>query len=182
AEQKKNIKTLERFREYNPDVFQTWMDNVRDSQQKAKAAASAASAAMAQSQRLLREQRATESELMNFRFDGTADDQSKDVALLHAAVRLATPTAALVRAQNNDRQLQLKFTAAYKSDFNMWKKRKARDVWTEIVATKSKLDDLVEEYDDLAVEDDADDDYVPESNTSESDVSMEDIDDDNEDI
>lgn len=64
----------------------------------------------------------------------------------------------------------------------MWKKRKARDVWTEIVATKSKLDDLVEEYEDLAVEDDADDDYVPESNTSEWDVSMEDIDDDEEDI
>lgn len=46
----------------------------------------------------------------------------------------------------------------------MWKKRKARDVWIEIVATKSKLDDLVEEYEDLAIEDDADDDYVPEFN------------------
>ncbi|KAI6866017.1 hypothetical protein KC338_g4526 [Hortaea werneckii] len=32
----------------------------------------------------------------------------------------------------------------------MWKKRKARDVWAEIVATKNKLDDLAEEYEDLA--------------------------------
>ncbi|KAI6821342.1 hypothetical protein KC340_g12969 [Hortaea werneckii] len=176
------MKTLERFREDNPDMFQTWKDNVRDSQQKAKAAREPAEAAMAESQRLLREQMATESELTNFRVDGTADNQSKDVALLRAAVRLATATAALVRAQNNDRQLQLQFTAAYKSDFNMWKKRKAREVWAEIVATKSKLDDLVEEYEDLAVEDDADDGYVPESNTSESDMSMEDIDDDDEDI
>ncbi|GAB1743036.1 hypothetical protein NU219Hw_g8732t1 [Hortaea werneckii] len=174
------MKTLERFKADNPNVFQTWKDNVRDSQQKAKAAAEAA---MAESQRLLlREQMATESELMNFQFDGTADDQSKDVALLRAAVRLATPTAALISAQNNDRQLQFQLTATYKSDFNMWKKRKACDVWTEIVATKCTLDDLVEEYEDLAVADDADDDYVPESNISESDVSMEDIDDDEEDF
>jgi len=56
----------------------------------------------------------------------------------------------------------------------MWKKRKARDVWAEIVATKNKLDDLAEEYEDLAVEvDGGDDDYVPESDTSESDLSME---------
>ncbi|KAI7497460.1 hypothetical protein KC367_g5836 [Hortaea werneckii] len=75
---------------------------------------------------------AAESDLMDFQFDGTADekdDQSKEVAILRAA-----------------------------SDFNMWKKRKARDVWNEIVATKQKLDDLAEEYEDLAVEDDADDD------------------------
>ncbi|KAI7616817.1 hypothetical protein KC343_g6106, partial [Hortaea werneckii] len=114
--------------------------------------------------------------------DSVRDSQqkaSKDVALLRAAVRLATATATLVRAQNNDRQLHLQFTAAYKSDFNIWKKRKARDVWAEIVATKNKLDDLAEEYEDLAVEEDGGDDYVPESDTSESDLSMED---DGEDI
>lgn len=49
------MKTLERFREDNPDMSQTWKDNVRDSQQKAKAAREAAEAAMAESQRLLRE-------------------------------------------------------------------------------------------------------------------------------
>ncbi|KAI7469415.1 hypothetical protein KC357_g6490 [Hortaea werneckii] len=156
AEQKKNMKTLERFKEDNPDV--------KD-----------AEARMAESQRLLREQMAAESDLMDFQFDGTADkkdDQSKEVAILRAAVHLATATAALTHAQNNDRQLQLQFTVAHTSDFNMWKKRKARDGWAEIVATKSKLDDLVEEYEDLAVEDAGDDDYVPESDTSESDENI----------
>ncbi|GAB1732298.1 hypothetical protein NU195Hw_Modified_391t1 [Hortaea werneckii] len=129
---------------------------------------------MAESQRVLREQVETEKELVSFQFDGTADekhDQSKEVALLRAAVRLATATAAFIRAQNNDRQLQLQFTAAYKSDFNVWKRKKARGVWAEVVATKNKLDDLVEKYEDLAV--DAGDDHVSESDSSGSDLSME---------
>ncbi|KAI7486873.1 hypothetical protein KC351_g3070 [Hortaea werneckii] len=44
---------------------------------------------------------AAESDLMDFQFDGTADekdDQSKEVAILRAAVHLATATAALIRA------------------------------------------------------------------------------------
>ncbi|KAI6797613.1 hypothetical protein KC363_g6919 [Hortaea werneckii] len=165
AEQKKNMKTLERFKENNPDV--------KD-----------AEARVAESQRLLREQMAAESDLMDFQFDGTADekdDQSKEVAILRAAVHLATVTAALTQAlthaQNNDRQLQLQFTVACKSDFNMWKKRQARDVWVEIVATKSKLDDLVEEDEDLAIENAGDNDHFPKSDTSDSDFSMEDDDD-----
>ncbi|KAI7250889.1 hypothetical protein KC352_g12745 [Hortaea werneckii] len=177
AEQKKKTTTLERFKEDNLDVFQAWKDSVRDSQQKAVKAREEAEAAMAESQRVLREQMETENELMNFQFDGTANqkhDQSKEVALLRAAVRLATATAAFTRAQNIDGQLQLQFTVAYKSDFKMWKKRKAHDVWAEIVATKNKLDDLAEEYEDLAVEDDGDDDdNVPESDISESDFRRE---------
>ncbi|KAI6848805.1 hypothetical protein KC332_g1679 [Hortaea werneckii] len=143
AEQKKKMKTLERFKEDNPEVFATSKKSVRDSQQKANKARQDAEAAMAESQRLLREHLATESELMNFQFGGTADekdDQSKEIALLRAAVRLATATAALVRAQNNDRQPQLQFTVAYESDLKMWKKRRARDVRNEIVATKKKLE------------------------------------------
>lgn len=57
---------MERFKADNPNVYQAWMENVRDSQQKAKAARKAAEAAMAESQRLLREQMATENEFINF--------------------------------------------------------------------------------------------------------------------
>lgn len=75
TEHKKKTKTLERFKEDNLDVFPAWKDSVRDSQQKAVKATEEAEAAMAESQRLLREQIAAESENMNLQYDDTTDEK-----------------------------------------------------------------------------------------------------------
>ncbi|KAI6866018.1 hypothetical protein KC338_g4527 [Hortaea werneckii] len=75
TEHKKKTKTLERFKEDNLDVFPAWKDSVRDGQQKAVKAREEAEAAMAESPRLLRQQMAAESDIMNLQFDGTADEK-----------------------------------------------------------------------------------------------------------